>query len=201
MGESRKPGLRVDFDAKLRLEFHGTTITSDAGLLANRELDDALGLTEIAEVCLRDGRNGKNTRHGLGSKLRQSVFCRLAGYEDTNDAEMLSVDPVMRQVVGGRAVDHTAASTSQMGRFETETLTLPENQVALATLSASGWTGSGSAMPSGCPPTTSCPARLSISSRGQQDDRPRPLSSSTGMALVLNSLDEGAWSSKIGSGT
>ncbi len=135
MGESRKPGLRVDFDAKLRLEFHGTTITSDAGLLANRELDDALGLTEIAEVCLRDGRNGKNTRHGLGSKLRQSVFCRLAGYEDTNDAEMLSVDPVMRQVVGGRAVDHTAASTSQMGRFETETLTLPENQVALATLS------------------------------------------------------------------
>jgi hypothetical protein len=135
MGEGRKQGLRVDFDAKLRLEFHGTTVTSDAGLLAYRELDDALGLTEIAEACLRDGRNGKNTRHGLGSQLRQSVFSRLAGYEDTNDAERLCMDPAMRLVVGGRAVDHTAASTSQMGRFETEVLTLPENQAALATLS------------------------------------------------------------------
>jgi len=48
----------------------------------------------------------------------QSVFSRLAGYEDTNDAERLSVDPAMRQVVGGRAVDHKAASTSQMGRCE-----------------------------------------------------------------------------------
>ena len=134
MGEGRKQGLRVDFDAKLRLEFHGATITSDAGLLAYRELDDALGLTEIAEACLCGGRNGKNTRHGLGSQLRQSVFSRLAGYEDTNDAERLAVDPAMRQVVGGQAIDREAASTSQMGRFETEILMLPENQVALAML-------------------------------------------------------------------
>ena len=96
MGEGRKQGLRLDFDAKLRLEFHGATITSDTGLLAYRELDDAVGLTEIAESCLRDGRNGKNTCQGLGSQLRQSVFSRLAGYEDTNDAERLSFDPAMR---------------------------------------------------------------------------------------------------------
>jgi hypothetical protein len=120
MGESRKHGLRVEFDGSLRLEFHGATIASEAGLIACRELDRALGLTEIAERSLHDLRHGKNTQHSLGAQLRQSVFNRLAGYEDTNNAERLSVDPAIRQVVGGRAIDRTAASTSQVGRFETE---------------------------------------------------------------------------------
>lgn len=135
MGEGRKHALRVDFNGSLRLEFHGATITSDAGLLAYRELDSALGLNEIAESCLHDVRLGENTQHTLGAQLRQSVFSQLAGYEDTNDAERLSVDPAMRQVVGGRAIDHAAASTSQMGRFETEVLTLPDNHIALMNLS------------------------------------------------------------------
>ncbi len=70
--------------------------------------------------------------------LRQSLYSRLAGYEDTNDAERLSVDPAMRQVVGGRATKHTAASTSQMGRFETEVLTQPKNLKALTKMSGKG---------------------------------------------------------------
>jgi len=74
----------------------------------------------------------KNTVHRLDGLFRQSVFGRLAGYDDVNDADRLALDPVMRQVVGGRAVDAQAASASQMGRFETETLALSENRTALA---------------------------------------------------------------------
>ena len=93
-----------------------------------------LGLTKAAEGFLSDSRTGRNTRHSLTALLRQSVYSRLAGYKDTNDAERLCIDPAMRQVVGGRATDHTAASTSQMSRFETETLTRPHNLKALMDL-------------------------------------------------------------------
>jgi len=126
MGESKKDALRVNFDRKLKLEFHGVKVTSDAGLLAYREIDDVFGLTDLAACQLTDNRTGKNTQHSIAALLRQSVYSRLAGYEDTNDAERLSVDPAMRHVVGEWARDKTAASVSQMGRFETEILTQPQ---------------------------------------------------------------------------
>ena len=125
---------RVDFDPRVRLEFRGTQLSSDGGLLVMRELDDALGLSGLASSALRDSRRGKNTVHQLGGLFRQSVYGRLAGYEDVNDADRLALDPVMRQIVGGRAVDAQAASASQMGRFETETLPTPENRAVLADL-------------------------------------------------------------------
>jgi hypothetical protein len=116
MGERKKSRLSLKFNNSVRLEFHGITVTSDAGLLAYREFDNAFGLTEKSEHCLYDYRPGNNTRHSIVALLRQSIFSRIAGYEDTNDADRLSVDSAMRQIVGGRAVEKKAASTSQMGR-------------------------------------------------------------------------------------
>ena len=109
MGEARKDVLRLNFDHKLKLEFHGTKVTSDAELLAYRELDKALGLTSVIDSELRDNRTGKNTQHGLAALLRQSIYSRLAGYDDINDAERLCVDPAMRYITRGSAIERSAA--------------------------------------------------------------------------------------------
>ncbi len=129
--------LRVGFDSRLKLSFCGSKVTSDAGLLAYRELDEALGLTEIGADVLTDSRLGTNKQHLLVPLLRQSIYSRLAGYEDVNDAERLAVDPAIRHVVGGRAAqeDKEAASASGVGRFETETLSAKSNLTALMDLS------------------------------------------------------------------
>ncbi len=133
-GEADRGALRLDFDRRLMLQFRGSAITSDGGLLAYRELDDALSLTDTGADALADARTGKNGRHLLVGLMRQSVFGRLAGYEDVNDADRLCRDPAMRWVVGDRAITGCAASASQMGRFETKWLSRPENLAALADL-------------------------------------------------------------------
>ena len=118
----RTSALSGWIDRRLRLEFHGSKITSDAGWLAYRELDDALGLTETAGPFLTDTRTGKNGWRGMTGLFRQSVF----GHEDVNAADRPGRDPAMRWIVGGKAVEKQAASTSQMGRFETELLAMEE---------------------------------------------------------------------------
>jgi hypothetical protein len=133
-GEAGKGALKLDFDRRLVLQFRGSAITSDAGLLPYRELDDALSLTDTGADVLSDTRTGRNGRHRLADLLRQSVFGRLAGYADVNDAERLARDPAMRWVRGDRAITGSAASASQMGRFETKWLCRPENLAVLADL-------------------------------------------------------------------
>ena len=139
-GEPKQGCLRVDFDRRLKLEFHGSKVTTDAGLLAYRELDASVELTEMVGDVLADSRTGMNGRHGMVGQFRQSVFGRLGGYDDVNDADRLSLDPVMRWIVGGHAVTKQAASSSQMGRFETEVLATEENLAALGDLSGR-WIG------------------------------------------------------------
>ena len=131
MGDGRMDALRVVFDRRLKLEFHGTNVTSDAGLIAHRELDEIAGLTTSLAEQLFDFRTGSNIQHSMTALIRQSLYSKLAGYYDTNDAERLSLDSAIRHVVGGRARERTAASTSQMGRFETDVLTHPDNLQAL----------------------------------------------------------------------
>jgi len=132
-GESRSEALRLNFDCRLLLQFCGSVITSDGGLLAYRELDDVLGLTTSGGERLAETRTGKNRRHLLVGLLRQSVFGRLAGYEDVNDAERLCHVPAMRG--GRRPSDHGVRRFGQPdGRFETEWLAQPGNFATLADL-------------------------------------------------------------------
>jgi hypothetical protein len=95
-GESNDGALRLDFDRRLLLQFRGSIVTS-------------LGLSAMAGEMLADARTGRNGRHALVGMLRQSVFGRLAGYEDVNDAQRLCHDPAMQWIVGGKAASDCAA--------------------------------------------------------------------------------------------
>ena len=132
MADPKGEGLKVGFDGSLRLEFHGAKVTSDAGLLAYRDLDEALVLFDSVPSVFRDSRTGHNIQHDLASLLRQSVYSRLAGYEDVNDAHRLSVDPTMRRITGKKMDKKKAASANTMGRFETEMLSVQGNLKALS---------------------------------------------------------------------
>jgi Transposase DDE domain group 1 len=88
-GESENAGLRLHSDGHLRLQFNRAKVTTDTGLLAVRELDQAPGITFETGDLLTDSRTGKNVRHQLSGLLRQAVDARLAGYEDDNDQEAL----------------------------------------------------------------------------------------------------------------
>ena len=131
MADPKGEGLKLGFDGSL-LEFHGAKVTSDAGLLAYRDLDEALVLFDSVPSVFHDSRTGRNIQHDLTALLRQSVYSRLAGYEDVNDAHRLSVDPTMRRITGKKLDNKNAASANTMGRFETQMLSVEDNLQALS---------------------------------------------------------------------
>ena len=134
MGEQQNQPFQLSFNPSLKVDFQGSRVTSDGGLLLVRELDERLGLSELISEHLMDGRRGKNTQLPLPDLLRQSIYSRLAGYEDVNDAQRLSQDPTFRLMGSERIWERGAALTSRLQSFETELLTQEDNLSGLAAI-------------------------------------------------------------------
>src|SRR5947207_14303696 len=134
MGDAKAGPVCLSFNPQLRVEFRGATVTSDAGLLLPRELDERLGLSAVIERHLTDPRTGRNAQFPLRDLLRQSVYSRLAGYEDTNDAERLAEDPTFRMLASRERREMSVALTSTLHWLEKEVLTEERNYQGLARL-------------------------------------------------------------------
>ena len=119
--------IQLSFNPSLKVDFQGSRVTSDSGLLLVRELDERLGLSVLILENIMDSRRGKNTQLPLPDLLRQSIYSRLAGYEDVNDAERLSQDPTFRLIGSEKIWERGAALPSRLHWFETEVLTQDEN--------------------------------------------------------------------------
>ena len=132
MGEKQNEPFQLSFNASLKVDFQGSRVTSDGGLILVRELDERLGLGDLIAEHLSDQRRGKNTQLPLADLFRQSVYSRMAGYEDVNDAERLSQDPAFRLIGSEKVWDRGVALTSRLQTFETEMLAEEENFTGLA---------------------------------------------------------------------
>src|ERR1700730_2725115 len=118
MGKKQNQPFQLSFNVSLKVDFQGSRVTSDNGLILIRELDQRLGLEKLTEEQLSDSRQGLNKQFTLADLLRQSVYSRLAGYEDLNDGERLSADPTFRLISSQRIWDRGAALTSTLYWFE-----------------------------------------------------------------------------------
>jgi hypothetical protein len=133
MGEKQNQPFQLSFNSSLRVDFQGSRVTSDGGLILVRELDERLGFSDLIAQHLTDSRS-KNTKFALADLLRQSVYSRLAGYEDLNDAARLSADPTFRLMGSEKVWERGVALTSTLHWFETGLLTREENLTGLTTL-------------------------------------------------------------------
>src|SRR6516162_1525961 len=133
MGGRQNEPFQLSFNASLKVDFQGSRVTSDGGLVLVRELDERFRFGALIARHLADSR-GKNSQLPMADLLRQSVYSRLAGYEDLNDAERLSQDPTFRLIGSSKIWERGAALTSRLQSFETELLTQTDNLAGLAAL-------------------------------------------------------------------
>jgi len=101
MGRNKTSPFQLSFNASLKVDFQGSPLNSDGGILIH-ELDEPLGLEKLIEEQLSDSRQDLNKQFTLSDLLRQSVYSRLAGYEDLNDAERLAADPTFQLISSQR---------------------------------------------------------------------------------------------------
>ena len=149
MGEIQNQPFQLSFNTSLKVDFQGSRVTSDGGLILVRELDERLGFGELIEQHLTDSRRGRTPSCLFADLLRQSIYSRLAGYEDLNDAERLSQDPTFRLIGSEKVWDRGAALTSRLQTFETEMLGEEENFAGLGRLNRA-LIGKAEAMDSAC---------------------------------------------------
>ena len=131
MGEKENKPFQLSFNGLLKVDFQGSRVTSDGGLILVRELDERLGLGKLIDEHLTDSRQGSNKKFPFADLLRQSVYSRLAGYEDLNDAVRVSADPTFRLIGSKKNWDRGGALTSRLQSFETEMLASEENLLGL----------------------------------------------------------------------
>ncbi len=96
----------------------GGALTSDAGVLLLRQLDDRLGLTRRLAGCVVDRRERGKVRHQVLSLLRQRIYQIACGYEDCNDADHLRADPALKLAVGRAPTEADLASQPTLSRLE-----------------------------------------------------------------------------------
>jgi len=113
MGDTTSGPVRLSFNPQLRVEFLGATVTSDAVLLLPRESEERLGLGALIERHLTVPRTGHNRQFSLPDLFCQSLYSRLAGYEDTNDAERLAQDSTLRMLASRERRETSVALTSR----------------------------------------------------------------------------------------
>ena len=123
------PGLFSDMNEPLKatpvaqkpvyLDFSGGALSSDAGLLLLREVDEQIGLTKTAAAVLADPRDPRYTLHSTQELLRQCVYQIAAGYEDGNDSNTLRFEPIIKMAAGRLPLSGAPlASQPTISRFQ-----------------------------------------------------------------------------------
>jgi len=117
-GEKQNSGVIPSFNRSIRIDFQGAKISSDAGIMMLREIDERFSVTAPLAEDLEDTRSISHTRHTYVDLIRQRVYQMAAEYEDCNDANYLRIDPAVRLALGKD--EQFAASQSMLSRFENE---------------------------------------------------------------------------------